>query len=98
MDAGFRSLVLIVIVNMCVIPDVQAREIDFAVIRTRVIRELARTATDDAQVATILSRMRPDGSFADINYEDLSRTAGFPHRRHTADLVYLAKAYGDKRL
>ena len=32
----------------------------------------------------------------DINYEDLSRTAGFPHRRHTADLVYLARAYKTK--
>ncbi len=32
-----------------------------------------------------------------INYDDLSRTASFPHGGHTRDLVYLAKAYKNKK-
>ncbi|TNF44587.1 MAG: chondroitin lyase, partial [Bacteroidetes bacterium] len=40
--------------------------------------------------------MNDDGSFQGIDYDDLSRTAGFPHRRHTENMVYLAKAYKTK--
>ena len=54
--------------------------------------ELMKTPIDDEQVKTILNKMQEDGSYSDINYVDLSRTAGFPHRRHTSNLVYLAKA------
>ena len=60
------------------------------------VNELQKTSVDDSLVTDILSRMKPDGSYSDINYEDLSRTAGFPHRRHTSDLLYLAKAYNSK--
>ena len=69
---------------------------DFAVIKDRVIAELMKTEIDDDRVKTIVGRMKEDGSFGDINYVDLSRTAGFPQRRHTSDLVYLAKAYRNK--
>ena len=34
--------------------------------------------------------------FLDINYNDLSRTAG-SSRHHTSDLVYMAKAYKSKK-
>src|SRR5688572_12929335 len=74
----------------------QARPTDFEIIIGRVVSELMETTIDDSSVAAILGRMKKDGSFGDINYSDLSRTAGFPHRRHTADLVYLAKAYKNK--
>lgn len=66
---------------------------DFDIIRKRVVAEIMKVPVNDASVADILKRMRPDGSFNDINYDDLSRTAGFPHRRHTGDLVYLARAW-----
>lgn len=69
---------------------------DFFTIKQRVIHELLKTTISSAQVEDILGRMQEDGSFEDINYVDLSRTAGFPHRRHTSDLVYLAKAYQEK--
>src|SRR5690606_37615064 len=70
---------------------------DFDIIRKRVVDELMKTPVDDSHVEEILSRMLPDGSFRDINYTDLSRTAGFPHRRHTSDLVYLAKAFKSRQ-
>ncbi len=66
---------------------------DFATIKQRVVDELMKSTVHDDRVDEILGRMQEDGSFADINYLDLSRRAGFPHRRHTSDLVYLAKAY-----
>src|SRR5688572_26147616 len=75
----------------------QAPADDFDIIKSRVVAELMKTDVDDNRVEKILGRMKPDGSFQDINYDDLSRTAGFPHRMHTADLVYLAKAYKNKK-
>lgn len=69
---------------------------DFEIIKERVVSEVMKGNPDDSRVEDILSRMNEDGSFNDINYEDLSRTAGFPHRRHTSDLVYLARAYKTK--
>jgi chondroitin AC lyase len=66
---------------------------DFTIIKNRVVDELLKTEIDNARVEEIVQAMNEDGSFAGINYEDLSRTAGFPQRRHTANLVYLAQAY-----
>src|SRR5688572_12826298 len=76
-------------------PDTPPDDID--IIKGRVISELMKTAIDDKTVEQILGRMKADGSFNDINYDDLTRTGGFPHRRHTNDLVYLAKAYKTKK-
>lgn len=72
---------------------IQAKPDDFAIIKKRVVDELLKTEIDDQRVESIMKNMNEDGSFKGINYEDLSRTAGFPHRRHTYDLVYLAQAY-----
>ncbi|MBD2701955.1 chondroitin lyase [Spirosoma sp. BT702] len=69
---------------------------DVKIIKERIVADLMATKISDSQVESILARMNNDGSFQGINYEDLSRTAGFPHGRHTQDLVYLAKAYKSK--
>ncbi len=66
---------------------------DFQVIKERVIAELMKTEVDDQAVEQVLADLKTDGSFSSINYEDLSRRAGFPHRRHTANMVFLARAY-----
>ena len=66
---------------------------DFKLIKDRVLAELMKSVIDEGRVKTIIGRMNEDGSFGDINYTDLSRTAGFPQRRHVSDLVYLAKSY-----
>ena len=92
MEAGSRTIIIVILI-LFLIPKTKAEPDDFTVIKTRVIRELTKSPVDDMQVESILSRMNSDGSFNDINYSDLSRTAGFPHRRHTGDLVYLARAY-----
>jgi chondroitin AC lyase len=69
---------------------------DFDIIKKRVVAELMKSPVDDKDVDAILADMKSDGSFRDINYADLSRTAGFPQRRHTYNLVKLAKAYKSK--
>ena len=69
---------------------------DLLTIKKRIIDELLSNSTSDNQVNSILSKMKEDGSFPDINYSDLSNIASFPHGRHTSDLAYLARAYKNK--
>ena len=69
---------------------------DLLTIKKRIIDELLSNSTSDKLVETIISKMKEDGSFLDINYADLSNTASFPHGRHTSDLAYLARAYKNK--
>ncbi|MEZ0483097.1 polysaccharide lyase family 8 super-sandwich domain-containing protein [Fibrella aquatica] len=69
---------------------------DVLVIKERIVADLMSTKISDSAVEAIMARMNDDGSFKGINYEDLSRTASFPHGGHTRDLVYMAKAYKNK--
>ena len=96
MISTFRIIFLILFATLLTL-SAQAWATDFEIIKERVVAELMETLSDDKSVAAILARMKKDGCFGDINYADLSRTAGFPHWRHTADLVYLAKAYKNKK-
>ncbi|MEX1122453.1 MAG: hypothetical protein WD491_09960, partial [Balneolales bacterium] len=72
---------------------VNAQSDDFEMIKGRVVDEIMKSNIDDGRVESIIRNTNEDGSFQGIDYSDLSRTAGFPHRRHTSDLVYLARAY-----
>jgi chondroitin AC lyase len=69
---------------------------ELVIIKDRIVSELLSNKTNDSQVEAILSKMKDDGSFNDINYSDLSTTASFPHGRHTSDLAYIARAYQHK--
>lgn len=73
-----------------------AQSKDLQIIKQRIFAELMSASINDSQVETIIAKMKEDGSFQDINYADLSRTASFPHGRHTSDLAYIAKAYKSK--
>ena len=91
------KIIPIAIIALLVLPSHAKKTDDFKIIKERVVNEVMKTGTEDSRVEAILGRINKDGSFQDINYTDLSRTAGFPHRRHTSDLVYLAKAYKTKK-
>jgi chondroitin AC lyase len=69
---------------------------DFGIIKGRVIHQLMGSGVDDESIAGIINIMNKDGSFQGINYEDLSREAGFPHGRHTSNLFSLSRAYNTK--
>ena len=84
---------LLVLIFVLFVSSTKATSDDFEIVKERVIAELLKASIDDDRVETIMSKMNENGSFQGINYTDLSRTAGFPLRNHTYDLVYLAKAY-----
>ena len=88
-----RVNIILAVAFICISQVSNAKKDDFTVVKERVQAELMKTPVDDEWVAQILAKMKKDGSFNDINYVDLSRTAGFPQRNHTYNLVYLAKAY-----
>ncbi len=69
---------------------------DFELIKERVVNELLRWRVHDDRIANILETVNKDGGFQGIRYDDLSREAGFPHRRHTSNLFTLARAYKTK--
>jgi len=96
MQNSFKSLCFLV-VALFLTTYSNAKPDDFELVKNRVVSELLKTNVDDNQVEIILNKMISDGSFNDINYEDLSRTAGFPQRYHTYNLVYLAKAYKNNK-
>ena len=75
---------------------VSAETDDFQIVKDRVIAELIKDSIGDRSINTMIDKMNNDGSFSDINYTDLSRTAGFPQEKHTSNLVYLAKAYSNE--
>ncbi|MCU0339801.1 MAG: polysaccharide lyase beta-sandwich domain-containing protein [Spirosomaceae bacterium] len=70
-----------------------AQSNDLALIKSRIVTDLMQAKVSDKAIELIMPKMNEDGSFAGINYADLSRTASFPHGGHTRDLVLLAKAY-----
>ncbi|MDP4680517.1 MAG: polysaccharide lyase beta-sandwich domain-containing protein [Cyclobacteriaceae bacterium] len=88
-------MLLIICLSTIAISSKAAKD-DFLIIKERVTAELMKTKVDDQGIQAILDRINTDGSFKDINYSDLSRVAGFPHRHHTDNLVYLAKVYKTK--
>ncbi|WP_162339420.1 polysaccharide lyase family 8 super-sandwich domain-containing protein [Cyclobacterium salsum] len=70
-----------------------AKADDFERIKGRVVDQLMGSGVNDGEVAEIIGIVNEDGSYQGIDYEDLSREAGFPHGRHTRNLVSLARAY-----
>ena len=95
MNTLLRAFTVILVVVSFNLP-AQAEKDEFLVVKERVVAELMKAPVDDGRIEAIMDKMNKDGSFRDINYLDLSRTAGFPQRRHTYNLVDLARAYKEK--
>jgi chondroitin AC lyase len=95
MNTLLKALPPILIIALFSLP-AHAKKDDFLIVKERVIAELMKTSIDDGRVETTMDKINEHGSFKDVNYVDLSRTAGFPQRYHTYNLVYLAKAYKNK--
>ena len=86
---AFTAVLIVVLFNL----PAHAEKDDFLTVKERVVAELMKAPVDDGRIEAIMDKMNEDGSFEDVNYLDLSRTAGFPQRRHTYNLVELARAY-----
>lgn len=69
---------------------------DISIVKERVLAELMKLETDSGRISAIVQMMSENGSFTGIDYDDLSREAGFPHGGHTRNLVNLARAYSSE--
>ncbi|MCF6358677.1 MAG: polysaccharide lyase beta-sandwich domain-containing protein [Draconibacterium sp.] len=68
---------------------------DFEIIKERVVNELLKSEVDDSRISMLIETLKKDGTWPDINYEDVSRT-GFQHRNHYGNMISLARAYKNK--
>jgi chondroitin AC lyase len=65
---------------------------DLETVRKRVVADLLEPAIDGQEIAQLVRAIRPNGSWAGINYEDVSRT-GFEHSQHLRNMLELSRAY-----
>lgn len=65
---------------------------DIEIIHERVRLALLGTAINDKQVKKVLSTIRSNGTWANINYKDVSLT-GFQHNIHLDNMLLLARSY-----
>lgn len=68
---------------------------DIEILRKKVITELMLPAVNENQVKELIGSIRPDGTWPNINYVDVSNT-GFQHRIHLNNLVEMSRAYRKK--
>lgn len=65
---------------------------ELEIIRERVISELMTPKVDKSHIEDLLGGIGNDGSWPDINYDDVSRT-GWEHRFHLENIGDLCRAY-----
>jgi chondroitin AC lyase len=88
---GRTALVLCALLSG-LLPAAVAAPPEFEAIKARVIEAIRVPVPGDDAVDALIRTLAPDGTWPGINYKDVSRT-GFDHRRHTANLVTLARAW-----
>ena len=65
---------------------------DLEKIRARVIGDLLEPAVNNDRITQLVKSQKPDGTWPDINYEDVSKT-GFEHSQHLNNMLELARAF-----
>lgn len=65
---------------------------DLDIIRKRIVDDLLEPAVNTDEIKQILSSEKPDGTWPDINYKDVSRT-GFQHSRHLQNMLAMSRAF-----
>lgn len=68
---------------------------DIALIKKRVLESIMNRPIDDNRVEELVNTLQSDGTWAYINYTDVSRE-GFENRYHHDNLVQMARAYKTK--
>ena len=59
---------------------------DIEIVKQRVLAEILEATVDDVEVAHLIQSITTNGSWPDVNYEDLSRT-GFENRFHLISII-----------
>ena len=96
---------LLIVFNFMVFISVFAAKSDLETVRQRFVTELLAPGVNESHIAKLIETIETDGSWADIDYEDVSNT-GFRHGKHLANMVEMSRAYkkngspykGDKQL
>lgn len=68
---------------------------DFDIIKKRVLESIMNQKVVDNRVEELINTLQPDGTWAYINYTDVSRE-GFENRYHHENMVQMARAYKTK--
>ncbi len=87
-----RRVLLLIAVPLALAAEVGAD--DFAIVQQRVIDRVLRWPANPSTVNGYLASLEPDGSWADVNYSDASRTTWSP-ATHLSRLREMARAYAD---
>jgi chondroitin AC lyase len=87
-----RKLKYIIILALLLISGILHAKPDIEIVKQRVLAEILRESVDDEEISALIHSMGEDGSWPDINYEDLSRT-GFENLFHLFNLEKFCLAY-----
>jgi chondroitin AC lyase len=68
---------------------------DLEVIRQRFVDELMAPEVNDAKIDVLMKSIQTDGTWANIDYKDVSRT-GFQHAEHLRNMVEMSRAFKKK--
>jgi chondroitin AC lyase len=68
------------------------QDADLEIIRQRVIADLLASPVDENRISELSSTQKADGTWATINYKNVSKT-GFQHREHLANILSLSRAF-----
>jgi len=68
---------------------------ELEILRKKVIAELMLPEVNEQRARELMSSIRPDGTWPDIDYVDVSNT-GFQHSKHLGNMVELSRAFKKK--
>jgi len=90
-----RNIILLLF-SLVIIPFIGfSADSEIEILRKRVIAEMLEPKVDEAKVTQLINTIRSDGTWAGIDYIDVSNT-GFQHARHLANMVEMSRAFRKK--
>ena len=90
----FTNTLFLILLAFSAIAGTAAKS-DLELIRQRFIDELMAPEVNNAKIDALIHSIQPDGTWADIDYKDVSRT-GFQHAEHLGNLVEMSRAFKKK--
>jgi chondroitin AC lyase len=88
------KIFLVIFFSVFILKGIQAQT-DIQLIKKRVVESVMNSMVDDAKIGSLINTFKDDGTWQDINYEDVSRE-GFENEIHLQNMVVLARAYKTK--
>ena len=90
-----HKICLLIVSLVFVFTNLSQAQTDLKTIKERIVNEIMKPPVNEAQVAKLIETIKDDGTWPEINYDDVSRTA-FEHRFHLTNILALARAYKSK--